>query len=110
MADNKSSECIKFLSKEKHQKPHMGVDFATGRDFTVILNVSDAIKGLKAVQREAKKATAALKELAETTPDTLDGVAISKSIQSANGYSPNSVVFDEMHCTVLSAAAKCKNQ
>ncbi len=33
--------------------------------FTVDIDCSDALKGLKAVQREAKKATAALKELEE---------------------------------------------
>lgn len=42
-----------------------GVDFSTGKDFTVKvgIDVSDAIKGLKAVQREARKTVQALKEV-----------------------------------------------
>lgn len=48
MADNKSSEGnIRGISIE------------------VDIDASDAMKGLKAIQREARKATAALKELEE---------------------------------------------
>ncbi|MBO1003751.1 hypothetical protein [Pseudogracilibacillus auburnensis] len=56
MTDNKSCEG-KYVG---------GVDYATpGKDLTVKVtaDVSDALKGLKAIQREARKATAALKEL-----------------------------------------------
>lgn len=43
----------------------VGVDLAKGKDLTVKVNVdvSDALRGLKAVQREAKKAAQAMKEL-----------------------------------------------
>ncbi|NEU29935.1 hypothetical protein GN156_03980 [bacterium LRH843] len=45
-----------------------GVDMTTGKDLTVKVNidVSDALKGLKAVQREAKKTVRVLREVEES--------------------------------------------
>lgn len=62
MADNKSSEDKKTVS---------------AGTLIITADVSNAIKGLKAIQREAKKATAALKEL--------------------DGVRTNMAIFDEMH-------------
>lgn len=59
-------------------------------ELTVGVDVSEAIKGLKAVQREAKKTTAALKELEEQQTRN-------QSLPNIKGYSPHTVVFDEMH-------------
>lgn len=80
MAGNKSSEVIERIMEksfrynlmdvtdmqietiiklyEEHKKKDRG-------SFIIDIDCSDALKGLKAVQREAKKATAALKELEE---------------------------------------------
>ncbi|GAB2560996.1 hypothetical protein [Gracilibacillus alcaliphilus] len=55
----------------------------------VNINVSDALKGLKAVQREARKATAAVKELEEAY----------NKIKPLAGHKPRTMVFDEMHAT-----------
>ncbi len=41
---------------------HCGVDFSTGRDLSVRMDFSESIKGLKAIQSEARKATSSLKE------------------------------------------------
>lgn len=77
MADNKScEENIKETFREQQRKlwdqfgapvddMKIGIDYANpGKDLTVRLtaDVSDAIKDLKAIQREARQATAALKE------------------------------------------------
>lgn len=55
----------------------------TAREITVDIDVSDALKGLKAVTREAKKATAALKEFEKQ--------------KKILGTKPSMVVFDEFH-------------
>ena len=57
----KNSESIDINDK----KYVGGVDFGTGKDLTVKVNidVSDALKGLKAVQREAKKTAKVLREI-----------------------------------------------
>ncbi|MBP1950282.1 hypothetical protein [Virgibacillus litoralis] len=72
MAGDKSSEGEKTIS---------------AGTLIIMADVSDALKGLKAVQREAKKGTAALKELEEQQ----------KRNNTLSGYSPHTVVFDEMH-------------
>ena len=75
MADKKSCEGKKTIS--------VGT-------VTVDIDVSGALKGLKAVQREARKATAALKELDEQLNVdkevivTVDGRMIAKFIHDEN--------------------------
>jgi hypothetical protein len=70
------------LYKKQKQKP-VG-------EIKVDIDVSDALKGLKAVQREARKATAALKELDEQLNVdkefivTVDGRMIAKFIHDEN--------------------------
>lgn len=46
-----------------------GVDYSNRKDLTVKVNidVSDALKGLKAVERQAKKTSRSLREVAELT-------------------------------------------
>ena len=59
----KKSESIELeVNGEKYKG---GIDYSNGKDLTVKVNidVSDALKGLKAVQREAKKAASSLKEV-----------------------------------------------
>lgn len=54
-------------------KPPKGGTGESGRCGSRLeIDVSDALKGLKAVQREAKKATAALKELEEQKKRVID--------------------------------------
>ncbi|WP_156290776.1 hypothetical protein [Oceanobacillus salinisoli] len=98
-----------------------GVDYSSGKDKTIsagtliiTADVSDAIKGLKAIQREAKKATAALKELEsiESKISSMFGVPVKllksdsdinkqyevfKKKHKLGGYKPQTVVVDEMH-------------
>lgn len=61
----KPGEQIRNRRMAKKKENVGGVDFATGKDLTVTVNidVSDALKGLKAVQREAKKTAHILKEI-----------------------------------------------
>jgi len=70
MAGDKSSE----VGYVKGTASHPGGSFIAGENFSsskdrvslginVDIDCSDTIKGLKTIQREAKKATAALKEL-----------------------------------------------
>lgn len=85
-------------------------------ELKVNVDVSEAIKGLKAVQREAKKATAALKELEEETKkhnknvlletlanlhnipkETLEKTKIKYTPLSKVEPKPEVIVFDEMH-------------
>lgn len=61
MANN--SESIELeVNGEKYKG---GIDYSNGKDLTVKVNidVSDALKGLKAVQREAKKTARILREV-----------------------------------------------
>jgi ribosomal protein S27AE len=122
MADNKSSEGIRPIKHATHgiksgpasprpPKPPAikGVDSSTGEDFTVnaFFDINRTIKGLKAIQREAKKATAALKELEEQKKNNMllpsNLILINKEQheklknQSIEGLKPHTVVFDEMH-------------
>ncbi|SFL39088.1 hypothetical protein SAMN04487943_101312 [Gracilibacillus orientalis] len=63
----KSGETVRNRRMKK-VKDYQGVDWASGKDHTAInirVDCEDALKGLKAVQREAKKTTAVLKELEE---------------------------------------------
>lgn len=55
-----------------------------------LINISETIKGLKAIQREAKKATAALKEL--------------------EGIRADMVVFDEMHICLKCGSDEMENK
>lgn len=55
----------------------------TAGELTIDVDVSDALKGLKAVQREAKKATAALKEFEKQ--------------KKILGAKPSVVIYDEFH-------------
>jgi hypothetical protein len=56
---------------EKRESNIKGIDMANGKDFSALrvkldLDCSEALKGLKAVTREAKRATAALDEFEKT--------------------------------------------
>src|SRR5690625_4537645 len=70
MADNKSSEDVKVIKETFEQlygnnEVKAGVDYGTKKNdmsIKITADVSNALKGLKAVQREARKTTAALKE------------------------------------------------
>ncbi|UOQ93405.1 hypothetical protein MUO14_24050 [Halobacillus shinanisalinarum] len=73
MADNKSREESRrsidkpSMTKEPPRQPVTPKKKSVDK-LTVDVDCSDALKGLKAVQREAKKATAALKELDNYKP------------------------------------------
>ncbi|RCW70623.1 hypothetical protein [Saliterribacillus persicus] len=71
MADNKSCEEInkpKPPVTVKKKNTIFEADFSSSKDFIVetYFDINGTFKGLKAIQREAKKAAAALKELDET--------------------------------------------
>ena len=83
MAKNSESIEVDFIVDEngvtedvrnrtKVHPTHIGVDYAgEGKDFSALtvkidVDVSDALKGLKAVQREAKKTAKLLKEIEQT--------------------------------------------
>ncbi|WP_096269493.1 hypothetical protein [Paucisalibacillus globulus] len=111
----------KVVDRWKVSKYAGGADFAHSKDFTVEtqLDINGTIKGLKAIQREAKKATASLKELEEQKKESnrdvliktlagLHGVPKEKlnnteikftPLSKVEGFKPNEVVFDEMHST-----------
>ena len=85
MAGDKSSE----VGYVKGTASHPGGSFIAGENFSsskdrvslginVDIDCSDTIKGLKTIQREAKKATAALKELS-------DEAVVRKGIQKSKG-------------------------
>jgi hypothetical protein len=66
-----------------------GVDYSSSNDVTVSqlrvdIEVSDALKGLKAVTRAAKKATAALNEL-EEQQSKLSGISVTFSRELIEG-------------------------
>lgn len=98
MAGNKSSEVINRIKQDLKwnritnqdlKDIIFSNDWSTGEDYSVItIDVSDSIKGLKAIQREAKKSTAALKELEEQKKKNM--------ALPTGGYNPHKVVFDEM--------------
>lgn len=70
MADNKSCEGYQAdPTRPKPPKPSSGRSIGT---LKVDIDCSDALTGLKAIQREAKKATAALKELEVQQDSMLD--------------------------------------
>lgn len=57
-----------FINREEREGMLSGIDWASGKyqtvgNLRVNTDIPETIKGLKAVQREAKKTTAALKEL-----------------------------------------------
>ena len=61
----KHSEFVEGTNCPKCKKPLFLVGQKNNMNLKINVEVSEALKGLKAVQREARKATAALKELEE---------------------------------------------
>lgn len=62
-----------FVDRWKLDKYTGGIDISNGPDLSVIgIDFTDAIKGLKAVQREARKSVAALREVEEYKRDRSD--------------------------------------
>lgn len=121
MADNKSCEGKRSIDKpsmtirdDEYVKP-----LTPKKKGSTDLDIPNTIKGLKAIQREAKKATAALKEL-EEQKKTHDRDVLIKTLAKLHGvpeeylknteikytplseiggYKPHTAIFDELHGT-----------
>lgn len=65
--------------------------------FTVDIDCSDALKGLKAVQREARKATAALKELDHIKRHTCPSCGLI-SLDIATVYGDDRLAYHDKKC------------
>jgi hypothetical protein len=87
MAEKSESNGCPVCGKEERCRCFVGIDKSKGKDVSALnvkvnVDVAEALKGLKAVTRAAKKATAALKELDDAQRKvssisiSLDGKAI----------------------------------
>lgn len=104
MADKQSREVNQTLSQVGNDAEQAGKKIG---DIMVKLDFSDALTGLKAIQREARKATAALKELEEQNKGLIEVSSTNKHCLTCGSKRVEHIVKRKLNGDVWSEQKQC---